>query len=284
MSWIHYIIPFYFYLNVLILINPSQSKIEESTNNNQYIELNEKGKYPNECTLCSIKQKKYFRSSHCSICKICILKRDHHCGWANICVGYKNMNHFICYIIWLQIFGYYFLLGLLKTYNKHVKRSIMFKILLLSVGLFDFVIFVFVTNILIQKLVDFLNDRTFYEKLKIKYENYCIFCKNNSVNYENTVFNEFNKGWLYNLKLNIGPTIFHLFLPLFKQIKYPIPELSKDFMSVAMPNKFEGIKGLSGIKYPKLDDILKSQDITYNPKIFIESAKKYYSHPSILII
>ncbi len=44
------------------------------------------------------------RVHHCSVCKGCIMKMDHHCPWINNCVGQFNQKYFIQ-------FCYYCLLG-----------------------------------------------------------------------------------------------------------------------------------------------------------------------------
>ncbi|GAB4854978.1 hypothetical protein Ancab_023564 [Ancistrocladus abbreviatus] len=40
------------------------------------------------------------RTHHCRVCKICILKMDHHCIWINNCVGYMNYKAFFLLVLY----------------------------------------------------------------------------------------------------------------------------------------------------------------------------------------
>lgn len=42
------------------------------------------------------------RTHHCSICKTCIVKYDHHCPWLNQCVGLYNERYFMMFLFWLS--------------------------------------------------------------------------------------------------------------------------------------------------------------------------------------
>lgn len=47
------------------------------------------------------------RSKHCSICKTCIEREDHHCIWINNCVGLHNYHYFVALLVSIScLLGY----------------------------------------------------------------------------------------------------------------------------------------------------------------------------------
>ncbi|XP_036837553.1 palmitoyltransferase ZDHHC7-like [Oncorhynchus mykiss] len=64
---------------------------------------------------CSIKPQ---RAHHCSICKRCIRKMDHHCPWVNNCVGEKNQRFFVLFTMYIALISVYALcLSFLQFYS-----------------------------------------------------------------------------------------------------------------------------------------------------------------------
>ncbi|GAB5592113.1 Palmitoyltransferase [Umbelopsis nana] len=66
---------------------------------------------PRFCKSCNVFKPP--RSHHCSACRRCVLKMDHHCPWINNCVGYDNYGHFLRFIIYVDLATLYVLILLI---------------------------------------------------------------------------------------------------------------------------------------------------------------------------
>jgi hypothetical protein len=66
------------------------------------------------------------RTHHCRECDRCVFKFDHHCGWLNNCVGYKNLRLFVLLLgFHAALCGYGLLVvsALIVTVWRTVKNS-----------------------------------------------------------------------------------------------------------------------------------------------------------------
>ena len=78
-------------------------------------------KYPDSinnvyCNKCKVYYNGFEKVDHCDLCKVCIIKFDHHCVWVGKCVGKDNLYSFFQMIIIGSIF-YLFLIACVIIYN-----------------------------------------------------------------------------------------------------------------------------------------------------------------------
>ena len=67
-----------------------------------------KGKSVDEWTTCGrCEMFRPPRAHHCTTCRRCIKKMDHHCPWIYNCVGERNVKCFLLYLFYVMVFSIY---------------------------------------------------------------------------------------------------------------------------------------------------------------------------------
>ncbi|XP_049717968.1 palmitoyltransferase ZDHHC3 isoform X3 [Elephas maximus indicus] len=125
---------------------------------------------------CSIKPD---RAHHCSVCKRCIRKMDHHCPWVNNCVGENNQKYFVLFTMYIALIslhalimvGFHFLHCFEEDWTKCSSFSPPATVILLILLCFEGLLFLIFTSVMFGTQVHSIcTDETGIERLKRKHQ------------------------------------------------------------------------------------------------------------------
>ncbi|XP_042600434.1 palmitoyltransferase ZDHHC7-like [Cyprinus carpio] len=121
---------------------------------------------------CSIKPE---RAHHCSICKRCIRKMDHHCPWVNNCVGENNQRFFVLFTMYIAsislhalcLSGFHFFTCVRVQWNECSDFSPPVAVLLMIFLCLEALLFLTFTAVMFgTQIHSICNDETEIERLK----------------------------------------------------------------------------------------------------------------------
>ncbi|XP_069051329.1 palmitoyltransferase ZDHHC3-A isoform X1 [Lepisosteus oculatus] len=121
---------------------------------------------------CSIKPD---RAHHCSVCKRCIRKMDHHCPWVNNCVGENNQKYFVLFTMYialislhaLMMVAFHFLYCFEEDWTKCSTFSPPATVILLILLCFEGLLFLIFTSVMFgTQIHSICTDETGIERLK----------------------------------------------------------------------------------------------------------------------
>ncbi|KAK9513264.1 hypothetical protein VZT92_026810 [Zoarces viviparus] len=121
---------------------------------------------------CSIKPD---RAHHCSVCKRCIRKMDHHCPWVNNCVGENNQKYFVLFTMYIAFVSlhsllmvvFHFLYCFEDDWTKCSSFSPPATVILLILLCFEGLLFLIFTSVMFGTQVHSIcTDETGIERLK----------------------------------------------------------------------------------------------------------------------
>eukprot|EP01055_Gregarina_sp_Pseudo9_P005561 Gregarina_sp_Pseudo_9__5560@NODE_742_length_2284_cov_155_865033_g698_i0_p2_GENE_NODE_742_length_2284_cov_155_865033_g698_i0NODE_742_length_2284_cov_155_865033_g698_i0_p2_ORF_typecomplete_len220_score1_14DHHC/PF01529_20/1_5e03DHHC/PF01529_20/1_2e32_NODE_742_length_2284_cov_155_865033_g698_i03501009 len=59
---------------------------------------------------------RYPRVHHCSACRQCVKRLDHHCPWVNGCIGEENYHYFLAFLMWAVLGSTYTFTALARPF------------------------------------------------------------------------------------------------------------------------------------------------------------------------
>ncbi|KAG2464880.1 ZDHC3 Palmitoyltransferase, partial [Polypterus senegalus] len=121
---------------------------------------------------CSIKPD---RAHHCSVCKRCIRKMDHHCPWVNNCVGENNQKYFVLFTMYIALISlhalvmvaFHFLYCFEEDWTKCSTFTPPVTVILLILLCFEGLLFLIFTAVMFgTQIHSICTDETGIERLK----------------------------------------------------------------------------------------------------------------------
>ncbi|KAF3691515.1 Palmitoyltransferase ZDHHC3 [Channa argus] len=113
---------------------------------------------------CSIKPD---RAHHCSVCKRCIRKMDHHCPWVNNCVGENNQKYFVLFTMYIALISLHSLVMVVFHFLYCFEDDWTTTVILLILLCFEGLLFLIFTSVMFGTQVHSIcTDETGIERLK----------------------------------------------------------------------------------------------------------------------
>jgi len=122
------------------------------------------------------------RAHHCSICKCCVLKFDHHCIWINNCVGHRNLPFFLRFLFYISLLftiSFILLFCVVRGYIMFQDRyhselyfpvtniSRKMAVMMIINGFISFVLYCFILSMTLYQIIYFVCNMTRIERIQV---------------------------------------------------------------------------------------------------------------------
>ena len=200
----------------------------------------EKDFWEDYCDYCRCQ--KFIRSNHCNICNKCVLLKFNHCFFIANCIGFKNVQYVINFLVLTICWLYKFQIHCVKYFNKGNN----FNFILTIFFILNFPLLLILFYYFLSLMFDVFNNQTKYERKKTNnlLDRYFPLYKCNDTDNKFRFPNVFNIGYLSHFYYLVGNTLLHFFLPLPKNKNYEIEEMCPIFKGCRQFDKIEFVNNM----------------------------------------